>query len=613
MRDPMEGSNVAPLDEAPRRTLESGFGTDLGRVRIHTGDAADRSVRSLGAEAYTVGNDIFFREDTFRPSGRRGMWLLAHEVAHTLQQRTGVKAPARAEDELLLEYEACLLAERVVSGPERAPACELTSEPTAPFVQRHASWEHRLLGDAAAADLDAIANNGPQRQQLLETLLAFLNMWHTDPLSVTEQMIAQYYPSIRPLRLDGTNLLVTYGEVNTLPDYLSNPGMIFGQSQNIMLPILQAVRQEGYNKINGMLGGVIPAQFSGAVSINTGWSFMDLIVETKALDSLTWNLGPNHTDHYTALVARNACHFAPFSWYRWREFFEIAQAFAVQAYGASNPTVKQRLTYMAWINLGYADHFLQDSFAAGHLVNKNLIMQWFVEWAAGAPWYVTVADWNMVKNMTTSQQPGLSAQALYQMPAQTPTVADPQTAEDQGTLQGRMNMCGVQADGSTTQAQAYQNYLAWLNGVVIQSASGVLHDYFNSKSLWVASTANPQPFQIWGDDTMLNGGDGVRIACETAHQSQQSVVDLLTTGTTNITWNTIFNQFPTSVRMGDGTMKSLQQWQLSDEVKNLAWSLFPAVHYWVLRLLQPRIGYVSVDSPSAIGAPAAAGVPTFVN
>ena len=127
-------------------------------------------------------------------------------------------------------------------------------------------------------------------------------------------------------------MVVTCGELNTLPDYMANPTVLDAQPRNILLPILQAVRQEGYNKINGMLGHSSPTSFKDAVAINTGWSFIDLLLETKSIDDLTWNLGPNHTNHYLGLVARNACHFAPFSWYLWEEYYTIARNLARQAY-----------------------------------------------------------------------------------------------------------------------------------------------------------------------------------------------------------------------------------------------------------------------------------------
>jgi hypothetical protein len=492
------------------------------------------------------------------------------------------------------ERTADAAADRVVSGlaavrsrPSADHQCLDNIEPL--VIRRHASWEHRLLGDAPSSDLDAIAKKLPTRDTILNGLLSFLNMWYRSPESVTEEMIHSHYSYIRTFRFQQSGLLATYGELNTLPDYMANPAVLDAQPKSILLPILQAVRQEGYQRVNGLLGGFVPWPFEGAVTLNSGWGFLDLLVETKALDSLTANIGPNHTNHYTALVGRNACHFAPFSWYRWAEFYALARQFASQAHAATDPTARARFTYSAWLNHGYADHFLQDSFAAGHLVNKTLVMQWFLEWV-NDKWYVPVAKWDSVKMMTTARQPGLAARGLYG-PSNPGLVRDPQTAEEQISLQARMNMSGVRADGSTTQASSYQNYLAFLGSTVVQSASGALHDYFNASSLTVTSNAIGTPFQIWGDDTMLNGGDGVRIASDTAHMSQQSIVDILNSGQTNITSQMISDRFPNSVQSG-GSMLPLQQW--NDNQRNLAFSLFPDLHYYALRAF-PEIDNISVD------------------
>jgi hypothetical protein len=225
------------------------------------------------------------------------------------------------------------------------------------------------------------------------------------------------------------------------------------------------------------------------------------------------------------------------------------------------------------MNHGYADHFLQGSFAANHLVNKNLIMQWFLEFAVsgwtGEWWARTwIADWNKVKNMTAALQPGLAARGLYN-PSNPGSTRDPQTTEEQPTLQDRMNMSGVRASGSINQAEAYQNYISFLDSTVCQSASGALHDHFNAASLWVSSPSQTTPYQLWADDTMLNGGDGVQIASETAQMSQQSILDILSSGQSSITTQQIRDRFPAKAANAQtAPQQPLEQW--NDSQKNLA-------------------------------------------
>lgn len=77
----------APLPTTTRAALESGFATDLGAVRVHDGARAHALADRLDAHAVTVGSDIAFSAGAYRPDSNAGAALLAHEVAHTLQQR----------------------------------------------------------------------------------------------------------------------------------------------------------------------------------------------------------------------------------------------------------------------------------------------------------------------------------------------------------------------------------------------------------------------------------------------------------------------------------------------------------------------------------------------
>ncbi len=76
-----------PLPEGLRTEMEGAFGADFSRVRIHTDDRAARLSRSLGADAFTFGNDIFFGASRFVPASPAGKHLIAHELTHTLQQQ----------------------------------------------------------------------------------------------------------------------------------------------------------------------------------------------------------------------------------------------------------------------------------------------------------------------------------------------------------------------------------------------------------------------------------------------------------------------------------------------------------------------------------------------
>jgi hypothetical protein len=74
------------LDAPTRSFMESRFSQDFSRVRVHDDAAAARSAHDVGARAYTVGQDIVFGASRYAPHSDEGRSLLAHELAHTVQQ-----------------------------------------------------------------------------------------------------------------------------------------------------------------------------------------------------------------------------------------------------------------------------------------------------------------------------------------------------------------------------------------------------------------------------------------------------------------------------------------------------------------------------------------------
>ena len=78
-----------PLPEGVRAFMEPRFGADFSGVRIHTGRAAAESAAAVNARAYTVGEDVVFAHGAYVPEGVSGRRLIAHELAHVLQQRNG--------------------------------------------------------------------------------------------------------------------------------------------------------------------------------------------------------------------------------------------------------------------------------------------------------------------------------------------------------------------------------------------------------------------------------------------------------------------------------------------------------------------------------------------
>ena len=82
----------SPLDASTKDFMERGFGYDFSKVRIHNDEKAVKSVDSVNALAYTLGQDIVFGTDQYKPGTVKGRKLLAHELVHTIQQSSVINS-----------------------------------------------------------------------------------------------------------------------------------------------------------------------------------------------------------------------------------------------------------------------------------------------------------------------------------------------------------------------------------------------------------------------------------------------------------------------------------------------------------------------------------------
>ncbi|WP_221392546.1 DUF4157 domain-containing protein [Dyadobacter sp. NIV53] len=76
----------SPIDQSTRNFMETRFGNNFSAVRIHTDSKAVQLSQELNAQAFTVGNDVFFNQGKYNAESDSGKQLLAHELVHTVQQ-----------------------------------------------------------------------------------------------------------------------------------------------------------------------------------------------------------------------------------------------------------------------------------------------------------------------------------------------------------------------------------------------------------------------------------------------------------------------------------------------------------------------------------------------
>ena len=116
------------LDPPVRADMEARLGADFSDVRVHTDDAAHRSATAVHAHAYTVGSNVVFQRDRFDPASSEGRTMLAHELTHVVQQRSGPVDGTPTGDGVRVsdpsdrfEREAAANAERAMSATPAGP------------------------------------------------------------------------------------------------------------------------------------------------------------------------------------------------------------------------------------------------------------------------------------------------------------------------------------------------------------------------------------------------------------------------------------------------------------------------------------------------------------
>ena len=120
-----------PMDQSARSYFEPRFGHDFGQVRVHSGRQADQAAHSINARAFTTGSHIVLGSAQHAPESREGQQLLAHELAHVIQQSGGS-------------------AIRGSGSPRHQGLIQRTPEEAEALISQHTAWwgnlDESLLG-----------------------------------------------------------------------------------------------------------------------------------------------------------------------------------------------------------------------------------------------------------------------------------------------------------------------------------------------------------------------------------------------------------------------------------------------------------------------------------
>lgn len=157
-------SSGQPLDTSTRTFFERRFGGDFRHVRVHDGESAANSARDVNARAFTVGSDIVFAAGAYAPATAVGKRLIAHELAHVVQQssysRQGSRFLQRAPGSgAAPPVRAATPKEKREFASSAAEFLERQGEFLAPQTNRSLSDVLKLLRSTAEGGLSAIAGD----------------------------------------------------------------------------------------------------------------------------------------------------------------------------------------------------------------------------------------------------------------------------------------------------------------------------------------------------------------------------------------------------------------------------------------------------------------------
>lgn len=131
------GSMPAPV----RSKMENSFGTSFGDVNIHP---ESPQATSMGALAFTQGNNIHFAPGQYNPQSSSGQALLGHELTHVVQQRAGrVAVPHQSKGAPInadpsLESEADQIGAKAAKGePVQVPGATSNFKTIPPIQKQH--------------------------------------------------------------------------------------------------------------------------------------------------------------------------------------------------------------------------------------------------------------------------------------------------------------------------------------------------------------------------------------------------------------------------------------------------------------------------------------------
>lgn len=164
-------SSGSPLDAGTRSMMERRLGHEFGDVRLHADSYAAATAHRFRARALTVGTDILFGAGQLRPHTPRGEQLLAHELSHTVQQRSAssvtIQLDAITDVEKLLSYG--LLDWAITDADAMEALAILQTIPDADLGKELSRLGQKYV-DRLLDNLPDAAKSGPEYTKIIQAL-----------------------------------------------------------------------------------------------------------------------------------------------------------------------------------------------------------------------------------------------------------------------------------------------------------------------------------------------------------------------------------------------------------------------------------------------------------
>jgi len=365
--------------------MEPKFRHDFSHVRVHTDNAAQRAARDLGAQAFAFAGHIAFGAGRFAPHTPVGRHLLAHELAHVVQQGgaapsvpTGIE-PRGSTRERDADRFALALAQ---GGATPLPQTLRHGASGSATVMRYEAGEHQQFGETGG--------------ELQAAIAARAFTYKVKSGESLEKLAAKFQIDLKELQQFNAAKLKKWNVVRS-----SGPGVVtgFNAGEEITIPpVLNEVTRDAIKRkeLTFTLNGVVLDYGEGIAMGDFYANAADMVAapasELKAISALIrkeraggevkaedWNDATN--GRYTRLAEKNETHFAPSApglvpvsgaahggdhESEWQRFHE--SALGISQAGKKDDALRTN---------AFADHFLTDAFAAGHLFNKRDAMETF--------------------------------------------------------------------------------------------------------------------------------------------------------------------------------------------------------------------------------------------